>query len=324
MNKTDMKRALCETYRELLGVILYFGGYMLLPQLRALCLAFGLYSSPQAVNRAVRELRAAEILDRQTWVDNNSDLLLARKYAYCFFEDKTSQEIATPRRPSTMGPYIAQTRKIDWLLSLIQRKGLTSLHDVHRCLTVWGCTVFLRLPELPEYYRQNCAIFAAEDPGPYIEQTNRLEVLTAQRAAIARAEPIPASDGGTPVTLELAHRRGVYIERIFPEKKTVRLALFAGLSTRPKRIMDWVIDTHMWIQTLMPCYRSLFVVYALSKAHRASLRAGLTALAPNRSATPYYQDRLIAAHLDGNIKLAVTNTDFIARWCGNIQTTSIF
>lgn len=324
MNKTDIKRALCEAYAELLRIILYFGGYMLLAQLRALCLAFELYPSLQAVNRAVRELRAAEILDRQTWVDNNSDLLLARKYAYRFFDDKTSQEVATPRRPSTMAPYIAQARKMDWLLTVIQQKKLTSLDAVHRYLTRRGCTVFLRLPELPEYYRQNCAIFAAEDPGPYIEQTNRLEVLTAQRAAIARAEPIPASDGGTPVTLELAHRRGVYIQCIYPKDKVIRLALFAGLSARPKRIMDWVIDAHMWVQTLMPYYRSLFVVYALSEAHRASLRAGLTALAPNRSATPYYRERLIAAHLDGNIKLAVTNTDFIARWCGNIQATNLF
>lgn len=324
MNKTDIKRALCEAHAEALRVIQYFGGYMLLAQLRALCLAFGLYANAQAVNRAVRELRAAEILDRQTWIDNNSDFLLARKYAYRFSEDKTSQEIATPRRPSTMGPYIAQARKIDWLLTVIQRQGLTSLDDVHHYLTRCGCTVFLRLPELSAYYIRNRAIFAAEGPEAYMEQSARLEVLTAQRAAIARAEPIPASNGHAPVTLELAHRRGVYIERIYPKDKAVRLALFAGLSAHPKRIMDWVIDTQTWIQSLMPYYRSLFVVYALSEAHKASLKAGLTALASNRSATPYYQDRLIAAHLDGNIRLAVTNTDFISKWCGNIQVTSIF
>lgn len=324
MNQSDIKRALCVANTELLRVLLYFGGNMLLPQLRALCLAFGVYASAQMVNRAVRELREASILDRQTWIDNSSDFLLARKYAYRFYEGKTSQEVATPRRPATMAPHIAQARKIDWLLTVIQREGLTSLHDVHRYLTRCGCTVFLRLPELPEYYTQNAAIFAAEDPEPYMEQTARLEVLTAQRAAVARAEPVPASDGDAPVTLELAHRRGVYIERIYPKEKAVRLVLFAGLSTSPRRIMDWVIDTQMWIQTLMPYYRSLFVVYTLSDAHRASLKAGLTALAPNRRATHYYQDRLITAHLDGSVKLAVKNTDFIAHWCGNIQATNLF
>ena len=127
MNQDKIKRALCETHADLLHIILYFGGFMLLAQLRALCLAFGLYASGQAVNRAVRELRKADILNRQTWVDNNSDLLLARKYAYRFFGDATSQEVATPRRPSTMAPYIIQARKIDWLLNIVQRKGLTRL-----------------------------------------------------------------------------------------------------------------------------------------------------------------------------------------------------
>ena len=43
-----------------------------------------------------------------------------------------------------------------------------------------------------------------------------------------------------------------------------------------QRIMDWVIDAHMWLKTLMPQYRSIFAVYALSNAHKAALRAGLT------------------------------------------------
>lgn len=112
-------------------------------------------------------------------------------------------------------------------------------------------------------------------------------MVTSWRASIARAEPVQKGEADPPVTLELAHRRGVYIERIFPEKKAVRLALFAGLSTRPQRIMDWVIDAHMWLKTLMPQYRSIFAVYALSNAHKAALRAGLTGTAYNRQ-TPYF------------------------------------
>lgn len=323
MNQDKIKRALCETHADLLHIILYFGGFMLLAQLRALCLAFGLYASGQAVNRAVRELREADILNRKTWVDNNSDLLLARKYAYRFFGDATSQEVATPRRPSTMTPYIAQARKIDWLLDIVQRKGLTSLDAVHRYLTHCGCTVFLRLPDLPGYYVDHYDIFTESGPEEFWEQADRLEVVTSWRASIARAEPVQKDEADPPITLDLAHRRGVYIERIFPEEKAVRLALFAGLSTRPQRIMDWVIDAHMWLKTLMPQYRSIFAVYALSDAHKAALRAGLTGTAYNRQ-TPYFRARLVAAHLDGEVNIAVTNTDFISRWCGNIQPTTVF
>lgn len=323
MNQETMKKALCEAHTELLRIILYFGGYMLLAQLRVLCLALGLYSTAQAVDRAVRELREAGILNRQTWVDRKSDLLLAKKYAYRFFSGRNSQELATPRRPTTMGPYIAQARKIDWLLRVMQHIELDSLNAIHSYLTRTGCTMFLHLPELSNYYTQHCEIFTAEGQGPYIEQTKRLEVLTAQRAAIARAEPIPPSDGYAPVTLELAHRRGVYIEHLFPEKKVVRFAIFPGLSARPKRIIDWVIDAHLWAQTLMPYYRTQFVIYTLSEAHRASLRASLTAPAGGRT-TPYHQSRLVAAHIDGAVQMAVTNTDFLSRWCGNIHPTTVF
>ena len=46
MNQDKIKRALCEAHADLLHIILYFGGFMLLAQLRALCLAFGLYGRP--------------------------------------------------------------------------------------------------------------------------------------------------------------------------------------------------------------------------------------------------------------------------------------
>lgn len=323
MNQETIKNALCEAHTELLRIILYFGGHMLLSQLRALCLALGLYASAQAVDRAARELREAGILDRQTWVDHKSDLLLAKKYVYRFFSGKSSQDVATPRRPSTMDPYIAQARKIDWLLRVMQHTEFDSLNAIHSYLTRSGCTMFLRLPELIRYYDQQREIFAAEGPGSYAVQIKRLEALAAQRAAIARAEPIPSNDGFVPVTLEQAHRRGVYVEHLLPTQKVVRFAIFASLSARPKRIMDWVIDAHLWALSLMPDYRSQVVLYTLSAAHRVSLRAALTAPASGRT-TPYHRSRLVAARIDGAVQMAVTNTDFLSRWCGNIHPTSVF
>ena len=77
MTQEQKKYLLCTQHRSLLYIILHFGnGVMLLPQLRVFCLTLGLYANGQAVNRAVRELREAEILNRQTWIDSNSDLVL--------------------------------------------------------------------------------------------------------------------------------------------------------------------------------------------------------------------------------------------------------
>ena len=165
MTKLEEKQALCNRHRALLEILLKYGtsGVMPLPQLRALCLAWGLYPSTQAVNRAVRELRAAEILNRQTWVDNNSDLLLARKFVWRYFAGKDSQETATPRRPATMAPYILQARKIDWLLSMVEREHLATLEAAETYLRRHGCTMFLRLSDLPGYYRRYVSALSAEN-----------------------------------------------------------------------------------------------------------------------------------------------------------------
>ena len=114
MTKLEEKQALCNRHRALLEILLKYGtsGVMPLPQLRALCLAWGLYPSAQAVNRAVRELRAAEILNRQTWVDNNSDLLLARKFVWRYFAGKDSQKTATPAAPQLWPPTSCKPGKL--------------------------------------------------------------------------------------------------------------------------------------------------------------------------------------------------------------------
>ena len=296
LTQLEEKQVLCNRHRALLQVLLKFGssGVMLLPQLRALCLAWDLYPSAQAVNRAVRELRAAEILTRQTWVDNNSDLLLARKFVWRFFSGRDSQEVATPRRPATMAPYILQARKIDWLLSLIERKQLATMEAAETCLRRHGCTLFLRLSDLPDYYRNYAPYLSAERPEDYREQLARLDAD--QISALALRQP-----GESPppplVTLAQAHRRGIYILNISPSRRAVTLALFAGRRTRAARVMDWLIDVQAWVNSLLPYYACTLVVYALDDAHRTALRAALTAPAPGRKITPYWRERLIQRHL---------------------------
>ena len=95
MLQIQEKTVVCQTHKALLYLLVRYGnGALPLPLLRTLAVQMRLYPNGQAVNKAVRELREAGVLDRQTWVDNNSDLILARKFALRFLFNKTSQEIA--------------------------------------------------------------------------------------------------------------------------------------------------------------------------------------------------------------------------------------
>ena len=88
--------------------------------------------------------------------------------------------------------------------------------------------------------------------------------------------------------------------------------------------MDWLIDAQAWVNSLLPYYSCTLVVYTLDDAHRNALRAALTAPAPGRKITPYWRERLIQRHLDGLARIAVKDTDFVARWCGGIHRTDCF
>lgn len=319
MTKNEEKEMLCQKHQALLSLILHYGGgAMLLPQLRTLCAAL-LGMSGQAVNRAVRALKAAEILTRQTWVDNNSDLILTRKYAYRFFEGKTSQEIATPHRPHTMAPYLLGARKIDWLLSFIERNKITSAADLESLLSTTGCTMFLRLPDLPGYYQEQESVLSSVRPDIYWKQVQQLEISDIQRRTMARGNA-PSEERTPPImTLERLHRRGIYIININETKGQVVLALFAGRETKARRLMDWLIDAHFWVTSLLPGYETGLWVYALDWDHKAALMNALTAIAPGTSKTPYYQYRLEGAKIFGRAHIGVTDTDFISKWCGNVS-----
>lgn len=310
MLQIQEKNVVCETHKALLYLLIRFGnGAMPLPLLRTLAVSLGLYPNGQAVNRAVRELREAGVLDRQTWVDNNSDLILARKFALRFFSGKTSQEVATPQRPRTMAPYILQSRKVDWLLGTMERKRLDTLMSVETFMKEQACSLFCRLPMLPGYYRDNAGVLAGEKPGNYREQ-------------LARLEGASQTDTASP-TLAQMHRRGIYIIRIDPEKRNLWLASFPGREMAAERVMDWTIEAHQWAVSLLPYYHTYHYLYALDGAHREALRAALTATAPDTTATPYWDYRLQGARLSGSVQIGVSNSDFIIKWCGNVRRTDI-
>lgn len=324
MTQEKTKYLLCTQHRNLLYIILRFGnGAMLLPQLRAFCLTLGLYANGQAVNRAVRELREAAILARQTWIDNNSDLILCRKYVYCFFSGKAREEVATPRRPNTMAPYILQARKVDWLLSIMEKEGLNTLESVEKYLLDHNCTVFLRLPALTDFYKRYASLLAQTSPQNYRAQVEQLKAGTEQRSRLARGEPISSmpADSVPVTTLEKPHRRGLYIIGVFPKKQTICFALFAGRETTAQTVMDWVIDTHLWVVSLLPSYSTILYVHTLDANHAGALKSALTATAPGTAQTPYYRYRLEGQKLAGRVQLGVTDSHFIENWCGGVCRT---
>lgn len=304
------KNVVCETHKSLLYILVRFGsGAMPLPLLRTLAVQIRLYPNGQAVNRAVRELREAGVLDRQTWVDNNSDLILARKFALRFLFNKTSQEVATPQRPRTMAPYILQARKVDWLLGTMERKRLDTLMSVETFMKEQACSLFCRLPMLPGYYRDNAGVLSRGNPGNYRQQLARLD-----------GDPQAPSDI---LTLERMHRRGIYIIRIDPEKRNLWLASFPGREMTAERVMDWTIEAHQWAVSLLPYYQTYHYLYTIDGPHREALRAALTATAPDTTATAYLDYRLQGARLSGTVHIGVSNSDFLKNWCGNVRHTGI-
>ena len=75
MLQIQEKNIICQTHKVLLYLLIRFGnGAMPLPLLRTLAVSLGLYPNGQAVNRAVRELREAGVLDRQTGLSTTATL----------------------------------------------------------------------------------------------------------------------------------------------------------------------------------------------------------------------------------------------------------
>lgn len=314
---TSEKTELCYNHRKLLHILVHFGNYaMPLPLLRELCIELGIYPNEQSVNRAVRKLREAGILDRQTWVDNNSDLILARKFVRRYFFDLDSQGAATPPRPRTMKPYMMQARKAAWLLDFVRQYHLEGLNQVENILE--GCynTMFLRLPDLLPYFDKGRFLFASESEHHYQAQLEELRLNAARRSALAKGL-LQDSPKFPVVTLEQTHQRGIYINMADPKEKNVWLSLFAEQTTKASRILDWVIDTYQWLLTLLSYCRAKFCVYALDAAHRDALQADLSRKVGSR--TSYLESRLTAARMMGMVEVDVENTNFINCWCGGVR-----
>lgn len=317
MKKSDEKKALCVKHRELLQILVCFGkGAMLLKQLRAICLKTGLYPNEQAVNRAARNLRAAGVLTRQTWVDGNSDLILACKAVYEFLQGVDSRGAAPPPRPSTMAPYILQARKMDWLLAMMESHQLDSPDAVERFLRSRGCTVFLRQTELLDYYMRYRKYLSGEKVA-FDAEVRCLRARKVQQESFT-SHRVPAdrrhSEGQS--ALEKMHRRGIYITRLSPQEKMVYLILFPERTTNAQKIMDWAIEACWWTRNLLPGYRVKLTLYTYDEAHSAALKRALQARTHGQM---YWHARLASERIDGMLDLGARSTDFTNRWCGGVR-----
>ena len=292
MYTNEDKEALCIRHHNLLYVICRFGdGSILLPQLRALSKRLGLYSSDQALGRAVRTLRDAGILKRMTWVDGRSDLLIGRKFMFRYMTGAgSSQEVAAARRYNSMRQYMAQSCKVDYLIRLLELyPKLKTLADVERALYNLRSTLFLRIPELADYFSDSP--FNVYDKIEYNGQLRELKRLAALRSRLndPSAEVPPPPPIPVP-TLETLHRRGIYIFSI--GRDTVKLIRYDYTnSLTASRIMDWTIDAYSLLHFLLPNQKILFSIQSLDRPGAASLKTQLTAVCHGR---PYYKHRLVS------------------------------
>lgn len=313
------KEALCIQHHDLLYMIHRFGDdSMLLPQLRVLSKRVGMYSSDQALGRAVRTLKNAGILKRMTWIDGRSDLLIGCKFMFQFLAGaSSSQEVSAARKYNSLRPYMAQSCKVDYLIRLLEHNPkLKTLADVERVLYDSRSTLFLRIPELIDYFSDSP--FNAYNKTEYNGQFMELKRLAALRSRFnersAEASPSPL----IPVlTLETLHRRGIYITSIGRDMVALIWYDYTN-SLTASRIMDCALDAHSILHPLLPNREIRFCIQTLDKPGAGSLKAQLTA---TRRGLPYHKYRLYSHHINGGISLFVQNSDFRDRWMGGVYVS---
>lgn len=312
----QQKKTLCDRHWVLLHLILKYGhGAMTLVQLRGLCLGMGLYNNEQAVNRAVRSLRAAGVLERQTSFTGNGDLIVGKKFLWRYFQGCSSQQAATPPRPNTMRPYIHQARKIGWLLAQMERNGLDTFPKARNFIQSQGCTMFLGLGELLDYYNDHRGWLSSIHPNVYEAEVRALEASTEQRRTMSHAAP---TCGPPAVTLETLHRKKIYITGVYPDKRAVGMVMFPYRNARAERIVRWEAEAAWWARSLMG-YSTWMVLEALDAPHAQMLRAELTR-PTGRDGVSYCRDALNRQGLSGYVHLTVRDSDFVRRWCGGRQS----
>lgn len=305
MNIKDKKDELCAKHHTLLHLVWRFGaGAMLQPQLRALCLRLGVYSSRYATDQAVRDLKAAGLLRRQRWLDNNSDLLLLGKGALAHLRGEASRQIAGLPKRNTYLAYLSTVCKVDTLLVWLERFGVDSLDEAEAMLGRLGTSVFCRLPDLADYFA---------GLAPLCTDRRRFEVhLSAMERA--QAERFGTEHQGPKVkTLETLYRKGIYVLEQRGQGPSARLIFaiydYTGhltaetLSTKVLDVAEVCVDLGIKHWGVL--------VQTLDQAKAKALHGAL-------GKADYFNQRCAIAHITPP-PLKVHNADISAKWCHGIR-----
>lgn len=318
MYSNEEKHSLCKEHHDLLYLVHHYGnGAMLLPQLRALAVRLGLYPSEQAVGRAVRALRDGGIIKRMTWLDGRSDLLVGCKYLFRYFTGvNSSQEVAAAKKYNSPRQYMAQCCKVDYLVRILDHyQQIATLADVEKYLLRSGATLFLRTPDLLDYFI-NFPAYSQNDLAEYSAQNAELKRLSVLRSRLNAPETAAPPPPLVPVlTLDALHKRNIFVATV--TRKSVILIRYDYSNTLiASRIVDWALDAYSILHPLLPDREISFRVQTLDELGQADLMAKLAA--PYHG-LPYQQARLSTRHIDSGLSVIVQNSNVMDRWLGGVH-----
>lgn len=311
------KDALCAHHKKLIEILQDWGhGIALQPQLRNLCLMLGLYKSPQMFDRAVRSMKKAGLLKRQTAPDGNSDVLVACKHLIVWHlkKDGAQQVSSVPKRTTNTALYCSMFR-LEMIIKLSeQRQEIenrpVSYEDICLHLTRMRQTFTMRIPELIQYFSAQRRIFTGNDnlgDRAYDHQMQLIQRHEQNRQNLAHkdaAKPLPEVPGMEfdALCLELLHRKGIFIRLI--QKDKIVLCTFLFHKSAMARVIDRIATAYYWAQSLLPAHSVRFIIYVPSQSLKEQYSGGLTR-------NGYLKDMLRKKYvcLD-HISVAINNLDF--------------
>lgn len=316
MNKAE-KVKVCQKHRPLLLMMHCWGhGIALQKQLRTLAVALGLYVSPAMFDRGVRNLKAASVLKRQTFLDGNSDVLLFRKFAYEYLLHRAdSQHVAAIKKRQTQERVLRSMCRLQLIINLVERQHLTTPTSALQMLSKLNSTFHLRRSELLPYFTDRKELFSTtpQSISNYTYQRTLLERDAQVLHNLAHptvAVPLPQRNRYDTLSLALLHSKGVHIQSI--TRSTVTFCMFALTSIPEYRVMERVVLACQFARLLLPGHAVAVSLYAVSKATQQTM---ITQLTRKSKDVPFWHRRMISAGFTpDDVALSVRSLGFDSQY----------
>lgn len=314
MNPEQLR--LFEKHHILLWMIWLWGhGLALQKQVRELCVRLGVYASAQMADQAVRELKSAQMLKRQTFVDHKSDMLLLCKGTLALLMEKERRDVSALKKATTNETAMRSVVRLELVSRLVDLLARSdnpqTFGSICMALHRRNCTYTLRLPDLYPFFRDKSEIFGQEEPREYAYQLAQME---ASHGKVLH--PATPKEPGTslnpqllPPSLDRLHRSGVWLEGIYP--KEVRFYIYSGSLSGPARMVDKMVLTHTWARSLLPSRVVTVILYTYDEALANRWKAVFLH-------DCYLEDRLQRLYRipQGGIHVAVRSLGLGERYCG--------